>query len=78
MSAPLPTHLTVLQRSAELFKDSAAFQLPILDASGTVLEWTPISYARFQLDVDDFARHWLRVLQAGPDSVAPRSVVGLW
>ena len=62
MSAPLPTHLTVLQRSAELFKDSAAFQLPVLDASGRVLEWTPISYARFQLDVDDFARHWLRVL----------------
>ncbi|VDB99778.1 unnamed protein product [Peniophora sp. CBMAI 1063] len=76
MAVSLPTHLTVLERSAALYKDTSAFQLPVIDPSGQVSNWTPVSYARFQLDVDDFARYWLRVLKA--DGVAPRSVVGLW
>lgn len=76
MSASFSTHLTVLERSAKQFGDAPAFQLPNLDASGQVSNWTPVSYTRFQVDVEDFARHWLRVLEA--DGVAPRSVVGLW
>lgn len=77
MSVSFSTHLTVLKRSAELFGDSPAFQLPNLDpSSGQVLGWTPVSYRRFQLDVDNFARHLLRVLQA--DHLAPQSVIGLW
>lgn len=71
------THLTALADAAAAYPAALAFQLPILNQrDGRVEKWQPITYRDFLADVEHFATYWNDVLVS--DSIAPRSVVGLW
>ncbi len=72
------THLTILERAACTYPTRPVFKLPKLSATNPeqVDEWESISYAQFQADVEAYATHWLRVLQA--DGLPSRTVVGVW
>ncbi|KAI0313551.1 acetyl-CoA synthetase-like protein [Amylostereum chailletii] len=77
MAPAIRSHLTLLENSASLYAASPAFQLPRCDSqSGDVVDWEPISYAKFKQDIDLFARHWARVLRE--DGIPQRSIVGMW
>ena len=75
--APLRTHLTVLAEVTSKFASSAAFRTPVLDTeTGSIREWSFISFHRFQSDVEHFAKYWFRTLTAS--GIPQRSVIGLW
>lgn len=77
MPSPYRTHLTVLEQSAARFPNAPAFKVPRIDPVTTeILQWEPITFRQFLLDVEHFARYWSLKLQA--DRIRPRSVIGLW
>ncbi|KAG7099318.1 hypothetical protein E1B28_001176 [Marasmius oreades] len=69
-------HLTSLESSAARFPSSVIFKTPILDGSGSLVNWNSITYSQFHGDVLLYARYWAKVL--GHDRIPQRSVVGLW
>ncbi|KAG5726095.1 hypothetical protein E4T56_gene1646 [Termitomyces sp. T112] len=73
----LKTHLTVLEASASRYSSLPIFKVPQLDpSSGHIDGWASISYQEFLRDVENYARHWRRVLTR--DSIPPKSVIGIW
>ena len=76
-AAPLfKTHLHALAECASVHSSLPIFKLPIYDAEGLLRTWAPISFVQFQSDVEHFAAHLARKLEA--DGVPLRSVIGLW
>nr|GAT48376.1 acetyl-CoA synthetase-like protein [Mycena chlorophos] len=73
----LRTHLTVLQETARRAATSIAFKLPRAESqSSHVQHWDSITYQRFLLDIEIYARHWLSTLSKA--GVPTGSVVSLW
>ena len=75
---PFKTHLSVLAEAAASLPDQPVFRVPILVApdADEVAEWTSISYSQFNMDVDAYAKYWLRTL--GANGLVPHDIVGLW
>ena len=79
MAAAAPsfkTHLHALAECTSVYSSLPILKLPIYDNDGVLRTWAPISFVQFQSEVEHFAAHLARKLEA--DGVPPRSVVGLW
>lgn len=72
------TPLTVLETAAAVHSTHPAFRVPRLGLKGSseVEEWSSISFAQFDTDVERQAHRWARVLAANKLSLG--AVVSLW
>lgn len=71
------THLAIVESSATLYANRAAFRIPSVDSTtNALLEWNTITFAQFKLDIESYARYWKSTFESR--NVEKNSVIGLW